>query len=610
MSGENRRLDGGVLPLMLRSRPFPLALSLLAAATALVVAACGGQEGSPAADAPPETDTGLDVGFDLGDDVVEADLAEPEPTPFGAPCTSDGDCGSRGSCLDEAAFRDGYCAELDCASNLDCGAAGVCVTGASGTFCAERCLGESQCRNGYGCFNQAGTALSACLPLGGGNSDGAADGEACASHADCRGGTCITSEGWPAGYCTTTFCDNFEDCASNGQDNRCLIQRGGTNFCVRICTSQAECRDGYVCQGIGGGLGYCGPNPFEPIDVVPEDYPFDITCQPVLDNGVLRLEYDIAEDTTAYMVTPYASDGFWINPLRVDLPSGGRVDFAGMNDFQLAGAQLLGWTNPTVVPATAQLAAQLEAGRHTFVLETGASEICHYVLEESTPGTTIDFNIYLVRVPGMTAANAPDDPNMSAVLATFDAIFAAADVQIGQVRFFDVTGADADRYGVLRSDADLNGLVALTTRPGDTVDDVLSANVFFLRSITMGGAIGIASALPGPAGLHGTSGSGVVFTSQFLGQQFQEDGRTVDGNAYTGVVFAHEVGHYLGLFHTSEQFGFGYDPLPDTPRCSGRDFPDRCEDLTNFMFPFAGIDHTEVTPDQVWVLQVNPLTKD
>ena len=29
---------------------------------------------------------------------------------------------------------------------------------------------------------------------------------------------------------------------------------------------------------------------------------------------------------------------------------------------------------------------------------------------------------------------------------------------------------------------------------------------------------------------------------------------------------AHEVGHYLGLFHTSELFGAQHDALDDTPR--------------------------------------------
>ena len=102
-----------------------------------------------------------------------------------------------------------------------------------------------------------------------------------------------------------------------------------------------------------------------------------------------------------------------------------------------------------------------------------------------------------------------------------------------------------------------------------------------------------------------------MFTSEFLGQNFtDQSGQIIDGDLYTGVVLAHEVGHYIGLFHTTESFGGGEDPLQDTPECPRRDFPDDCPDLNNLMFPLAGIDHTEVSMDQAFVIKANPLTKD
>jgi hypothetical protein len=78
-----------------------------------------------------------------------------------------------------------------------------------------------------------------------------------------------------------------------------------------------------------------------------------------------------------------------------------------------------------------------------------------------------------------------------------------------------------------------------------------------------------------------------------------------------GQVLAHEVGHYLGLFHTTEQGGISQDPLEDTPSCPSTqwDNPARCPDITNLMFPFAGNDHMTLTRDQGDVIHANPLVK-
>jgi hypothetical protein len=52
------------------------------------------------------------------------------------------------------------------------------------------------------------------------------------------------------------------------------------------------------------------------------------------------------------------------------------------------------------------------------------------------------------------------------------------------------------------------------------------------------------------------------------------------------IVLAHEVGHFLGLNHTTELEGGFADPLPDTPRCTGIDINqlEACPDYENVMF--------------------------
>jgi hypothetical protein len=68
------------------------------------------------------------------------------------------------------------------------------------------------------------------------------------------------------------------------------------------------------------------------------------------------------------------------------------------------------------------------------------------------------------------------------------------------------------------------------------------------------------------------------------------------------------MGHFLGLFHTTEMDSAAFDNLDDTLACTSG-FPDSCPDLRNLMFPYAGVDHTQISPDQGRILQYNPLTK-
>ncbi|MFU8806134.1 MAG: hypothetical protein ACNA8W_20145, partial [Bradymonadaceae bacterium] len=442
---------------------------------------------------------------------------------------------------------------------------------------------------------------------------GSVDGEACDGDLDCRGGTCIDSPDWQDGYCTTLSCTNFEDCASDGEDNRCFQAGGGQNFCVRMCTQHSDCREGYICRPIGYGSAFCAPNPsVDPDFENLEDYPFEVICQNP-EESPANIEFEIAEETVAYMITPIARDGDRLRPNALyDEDDTRIINFRGENGFQAVTASLFGYVSPLIVPAAPQFTDQLKSGHHRLAVNTRSEELCHYLLQAETFGTRIDLNIYLAGVRNIDAASAAENANMQTVLAKFEEMYEQAGIEIGTVTFHDITGEDATRFSVIRSDTDVARLVALSKRPDDE-DLALSMNIFFVSQFAFsdgGGAIGISMGLPGPAGLHGTPASGVVFTSEYMGREFRERGfGTVDGNEFTGIVLAHEVGHYLGLFHTTEQSSQGFDPLEDTPECR-EGFPSSCPDLGNMMFPLASIGNIEVTPDQAFVIGVNPLTKD
>ncbi len=544
---------------------------------------------------------------DVEEDVEDEEPEEEEPDvevpaedlqPNGASCSEDSEC-EGGTCLRGPSWPGGYCTQTDCGTSCDANAG--CVQSASESFCAEYCASDDECRDGYACSQAPGSPGRVCVaPVG------LPDGSACAADSDCQGGACITD--WPGGFCTTVGCEDFTDCSRQGNENRCLRVRG-PDICVRICQQQSDCRDDYLCELFPNGEGMCVPDPAIPLDdAVLTNTPFDVTCTPTT-NGTAELDYDIGTETVAYMVTPLTKDGRRIGPDKIALPAGDSVDFGGTNYFQTIPAQLYGGMNPTVVPATEAYQTQLQSGTHTYSMQAEGAEVCHYVLEEKAFGDKIDLNIYFVDIPGLNSGTAATHEDLQEVLTQFDEIYGEAGVTLGKVRYYDVTGDAADRFGVLRSEGDLSAMVALSEPPGPTMDDVLSVNIFFVRAMALGGAIGISSGLPGPAALHGTHGSGVAFTAEYLGGQAESSlgGDPVDGNVFTGQILAHEVGHYLGLFHTSEQGGYSFDPLPDTPECSRISL--NCPDLDNLMFPFAGASHVQLTPNQAFVLGVNPLTK-
>ncbi|MEL6181997.1 MAG: M43 family zinc metalloprotease, partial [Myxococcota bacterium] len=83
-----------------------------------------------------------------------------------------------------------------------------------------------------------------------------------------------------------------------------------------------------------------------------------------------------------------------------------------------------------------------------------------------------------------------------------------------------------------------------------------------------------------------------------------------DSPADLGQTMAHEIGHFLGLRHTTEHGGGG-DPIQDTAECSDPQDGTRCPDANNFMFPFSitGVAQQDVSAGQSFVLRRSALIK-
>ena len=209
----------------------------------------------------------------------------------------------------------------------------------------------------------------------------------------------------------------------------------------------------------------------------------------------------------------------------------------------------------------------------------------------------LDLNFYFTGADGMTAATAPNNPRFQTALSELETMYAQAGIGLGVIHYEDIS----DSYQVVDGfNGSGNAFEAIASQASD---ERSGANVFIVRELvdsssplsSFGVILGIAGGIPGPSGVQGTTRSAVLVSTQDLSGTVGGAG----GKDTFGATMAHELGHYLGLFHTSE-LSFGqqqlHDPLPDTPE----------NDKTNLMYFESSSYGAVLTEDQGFVLRNNP----
>jgi len=216
---------------------------------------------------------------------------------------------------------------------------------------------------------------------------------------------------------------------------------------------------------------------------------------------------------------------------------------------------------PVLLPVSPDL--DLAAGAHSmrmyFDAEAAVTVSCSAVYRtqpvEANPA--VDIRLVFVGVndvaPGLNAAEA--ETTLASVLEEVNTMWSGGNLEIGSVTYEDFDG-DVATYTVVDGDEELGALLRTVPSTNDR-----SITFFFVQEITddAGATIlGLAGGPPGTAAVGATSKSGVVVTAASFASDPGEVAR----------IMAHEGGHFLGLFHSTEKDGSESDPLSDTPECS------------------------------------------
>ena len=404
-------------------------------------------------------------------------------------------------------------------------------------------------------------------------------------------------------------CTRAEDCGRG----ICLL----AGACADACAEDGDCAEAERCQAV---FARRGPDALQTLSacVARVDLPDDAVIDAHTDanaigagDNAIDLEPAEAQGQTLY-VLEHSRDA-WPDGTRCRTPLCLRTlstrddspqllfdaDADYERDSPLNPVAVGDHINPLVIAFPAGTRDALSPnGYRASVLAEQSGDLRITRLSRRGEGQQLDLNVFYVGALDWEPTGERGPTQLAEALDVVDEIFGQAGISIGDVRQIAVPGMLPARGVAFPNGDTAQGFAVLEVRFGVYAELPslfrLSAgaansaiNLFFVRDIAPRTADGEpeaeAGGIPGPLGMHGTAGSGIAIATDMMDGDATRLGRTL----------AHEIAHYLGLFHTSEGDGRVFDALDDTPECRSDRDADRgglsvadCEDAgaDNLMF--------------------------
>ncbi len=449
------------------------------------------------------------------------------------------------------------------------------------------------------------------------------DGESCNEDSDCESAWCVEVDGQREcrHSCTdATDCADAEVCRVVGEfvapqlacapalgeqaggapcldDSDCASALCLRFLCARPC---GDCPVGQHCQpqeversGALSSLALC----------VARAAPETIALGPVPtpDGTSMPLSFELPEGVAGFSLVLIDEHGLRVAVAELVAPDGTLLVDADPDTLDLNPAYSYPGAAALLVPASDDPAAAPRAGRYQLRVGTydpdnweelvpvpGNIERVDLLIEPADQrGGLIDLQLHFATATGLHLADAADSEFMTGLRGRLGSYLEEqAGLALGDLGYAELP----PEHATVEDGDEVRRICRERSRGGA---QGLAVNVFLVDTLSF--TAGFSGGIPGPVGAMGTPASGIVIEAQSDGPR-------------TGTLLAHELGHFLGLRHTTETTGGRHDPVLDTPECAAGTSATACPDYGNLMFPIFPLNaDLELTAGQRQVLAGNPI---